>query len=125
MNEEITYQSFPFQAFESYFKARYDVARDADRLLIKVTNSNFPYADGRGAVMVELRKWTSDNHLEFWWSRDVVHSAVMWIAAGAQHIDRSVPIAQHVAAKKPIVIPGQTVAPPLKPIPLPKGKDQR
>jgi hypothetical protein len=71
MNQEHTYQSFPFQAFEEYFKARYECARDADRLLIKLTSGNFPYADGRAAVMVELRKWTSDNHLEFWWSRDM------------------------------------------------------
>lgn len=124
MNQEETYQSFPFEAFENYFKSQYDVARDADRLLIKITTGNFPYADGRAAVMVELRKWAAANDLEFWWSRDIVQSAAMWIAAGAKHIDRSVPIAQHVAAKKPIVLAARP-APPLKPIPAARANDQR
>ena len=111
------YQSFPFQAFEEYFKAKYECARDADRLLIKNTDGRLPYADGRAAVMVELRKWTSDNHLEFWWSRDMVHSAAMWIAAGAKQIDRSVPIDRHVAASKPVVVQAKKpIAPPLKPV---------
>jgi hypothetical protein len=121
MNQETIYETFPFQAFENYFKGQYECARDADRLLIKITDGNFPYADGRGAVMVELRKWTSDNHLEFWWSRDIVQSAAMWIAAGAKHIDRSVPIGQHVAAKTPIVV----AARPLRPIPVARGNGQR
>ena len=42
MNQENTYQSFPFQAFENHFKGRYECARDADRLLIKMTEGNLP-----------------------------------------------------------------------------------
>src|SRR6266852_2028237 len=104
MSQDETQQFFPFGDFEKYFISKYPVARDGDRLLVKLSEGDVPYGDGRHAVLVEFRKWIFGKGLNFWWSKDMVHSAAMFIAAGAQQIDRSVLAKDHLVAKKPVLV---------------------